>query len=435
MCKKAFCFLLILLLSFSVSFAFAEDHVLNIWGLDEDCRYYYAAEKFAEKYPDITLQLAEDYGSGSNLINRLFSRDQSIDIVAIQDWNNGVSGRFLATSGLLENLNDDPELLAIREEMNAINDPFILDDAWFGVNNWTKRWIWYGNTALFQQLGLDMPAADWNWDDFFALGKQVYEYNQANGTTYKLIYEDDMSPYVVKQFLYNTTDYVQGTHQLRDERFRELVSQWLQLREWGVSMNVDDDQTYRDMRTALPDTLINVQLTSFYTFLTLDPQIEAGSEEALYKLLTPPAENGMHASLCRMFGAGVTTYSDLKEEALYFLELYISKEAYINAESFVLLNSTKVGEVCSPFFYDGPLYKNDPMLASLQLPENAWITENINHWVAMMNDSEGEYYDPDMARTICLGFEHGLIALKNGEITLDEYIQNCCRIADQYLGE
>ena len=75
------------------------------------------------------------------------------------------------------------------------------------------------------------------------------------------------------------------------------------------------------------------------------------------------------------------------------------------------------------------------MLERVTVPAGSWAEENLHAWMTLMEDCAGEYYDPDMAHTVCYADDDGLRALKQGKITLDEYIQNCCRIADQYLGE
>ena len=421
-----------------LSSAFAEKE-LNIWYINEDCRFYYAEQKLNERYPDVTVTL-EWADDSRTFINQLFARDPSIDIVGIQDWNNGISGRFLIRSGVLENLNQYDNLRKIREEYNALNDLYVLEDEWFGVHSQQLIWLWYGNCSLFAELGIEIPSSAWTWDDFYDMGKQVYQYNQEHGTNYKLIYEEDMAPYVIKQYLYNTSDYAEGTHELADPRFRELVEQWLQMREWGVCMDVDDDNSERrDQGMALPDTLIKVARKSFHTggVVDVDADIAADDARAVYQLLIPPAEQGMHAALVRQFGMGVVSYSDLKEEALYFLECYMSKEAYLSAESMGLLNwhIKNMNGVCSPFMNNGPLYKDDPMLEKVTVPEGSWAEENLSTWISLIADCEGEYYDPDMAHTVCYDNTDGLRALKEGKISLDEYIDNCCRIADQYLGE
>lgn len=425
---------ILFVLSF-IPYSFAEDDTMHIWFALPDIRHEYAAKKTTEQYPDLRIV----YHDGSEVdsagmmmqysdeyTTRLLSRDPDMDLVV---FDMGTSGREKLLSGVFEDIGQYAE---ITEQANALSDIvnlYKIGDALFGVPQTHSMYLWYGNRELFEKMELPVPTSAWTWDDFFALGKQVYDYNQMNGTDYKLIYEDASAPYAVKQYALNGVDYVNRTHQFNLLRFKELLHMWLELREMGVYQIVFD-RSVSSAKYALEDTLITVRRNTFGQsgIIKLNSQ-GVVDELSAFELIMPPEEDNLLPGIVDLTGIALTSFSDMKEEALCYLSAFLDPQASMDE---VVIK----GALPSTLYNAGPLHRNDLNLEHLELPKNGYTIQRVNYWINLAGHASVDTRDEITRMALVNGsMGGGFFDLADGIISVDEYIDNCCRIADQYLGE
>lgn len=68
----------------------------------------------------------------------------------------------------------DPEIDEFLADVNEqLISPFVVDGQTYQLPfDWNNMVLWY-NTALFEEAGLDAPAADWTWDQFLETARTL----------------------------------------------------------------------------------------------------------------------------------------------------------------------------------------------------------------------------------------------------------------------
>ncbi len=422
-----------MLLAMGAGFADQEDNTLHIMNLIGDERSDYADRLHKEKHPDINI-VYDVNGETRSVTANLFAGDPSLDIIAYCE-NEGFSPHYPAVNGaLVDLLQYDGIAERADDYYDSFVERFMYDGELFAIPYSCEPYMWYANPQLFDEMGMDLPEDTWTWDDYFELGETVFEYNIENGTDYLMMFcTTDYYPLI--QFAANTVDYANGTHEFGSEAFREIVEKWKYLFDIGVvasSWTYDFDSIdfsrYHHGSRVKPDALLSVQqpCNMNVSGIIVEPD-EVINEACAFRLVMPPADEGMKRGVDAGRSIGIAKTSTMKEEAAYWLYSYMS---YATPEK----QKGEEFEIPSCIGNGGVLFKNDAWMNYAHewvAIENSWLLENLDYWEMYVQDSAMKYYN-DLTRAVTYQYWNQLVA---GEITEDEYIDMCVKLADQYLGE
>ncbi|MGP5671773.1 ABC transporter substrate-binding protein [Brachybacterium alimentarium] len=148
------------------------DFTMTVWGGEEDKVAYQARIDLAkEKFPDynITLQLIpeENY---EQKVQTMISSKTGPDIMQVAENINVYASKkqlvpiddFLAESDL-----------DLEESFGPVGANYTWEDATYGVPDRSGAMVMYYNKDLFDEAGVDYPAADWDWDTFLEAAKAL----------------------------------------------------------------------------------------------------------------------------------------------------------------------------------------------------------------------------------------------------------------------
>ncbi len=216
---------------------FADALVLVDCDIYQQERFAAAVERFHERYPDMRIVLRRS-DCGEKIPRLLEARARGFDVI----FTSGMASRpeaVMARQGLLLDLREIPDFDALRGAYLDVFDSFRVGDVQYAapVQFWGSPWRMDGELA--EALSIEMPGADWTWDDLFAMGDAVREYNEANGASVALCRE----PYwnqsaLVTQMNLNAVDWerLEGRY---DAAWGELLRKWAALYAEGL-ITMDD---------------------------------------------------------------------------------------------------------------------------------------------------------------------------------------------------
>ncbi len=422
-----------MLLAMGAGFADQDDNTLHIIAILADERAAFADGMLKEKYPEIEISYVTETNS-REIIANLFAGDPTLDIIAFCE-HEGFSPQYAAFNGAMVDLLQYDGIAERAEDYyDSFVERFMYDGELFAIPYSCEPYLWYANPQLFDEMGIDLPEDTWTWEDYFELGEAVYEYNIENGTDYLLMY-CALQYYPLIQFAANTVDYANGTHEFGSESFRELVEKWKHLFDIGVVASrwthdfssIEFNQYHFDSH-AKADALLSVKQpnTMRSSEIIVEPD-EIISETCAFRLVMPPAVEGMRRGVDAGRSIGIAKTSTMKEEAAYWLYSYMSYET-------PEIQKTEIFTIPHCIGNGGVMFKNDAWMQYARewvTVEDSWLLENLDHWEKYVQDSAMEYYN-DLTWAVTYNYWNQLVA---GEITEDEYIDMCVKLADQYLGE
>jgi multiple sugar transport system substrate-binding protein len=149
------------------------------FGGDADKKIYAAAhERFKKKYPNVTVAdnftPVSTWSEYSNKVTAQVAGGQPPDIINI-----AIEGaRLLVSKDLLTPLDEfisrDSGAKELTDDVaKPLLDPFTISGkTWYVPHSWNNMVIYY-NTKIFQDAKIDPPKADWTWNDFLAVAKQL----------------------------------------------------------------------------------------------------------------------------------------------------------------------------------------------------------------------------------------------------------------------
>lgn len=137
-----------------------------------------ANERFNQRYPNVTVietyPAAEGWADFANRLIVQIAGGNVPDVIKI-----AIEGtRLVVANDLLEPLDAyvaaDPDAQALLEGIDQpLLDAFTVDGNLYQVPQEWQTMVIYYNTKLFEQARLDLPTADWTWDDFLAAAQEL----------------------------------------------------------------------------------------------------------------------------------------------------------------------------------------------------------------------------------------------------------------------
>ena len=143
----------------------------------EDDVHQDAFAAFSDAYPDITLELSTapsgDWNEYLAKVNSRLAAGDPPDLVGVPTY-----GQFIAwgRKGLLLSLDEfmesDPEFDADDLPPKVLNDYRVGGKLYGMPKGYVTHAVFY-NKALFDEAGVDVPTADWTWDDLLDKAKAL----------------------------------------------------------------------------------------------------------------------------------------------------------------------------------------------------------------------------------------------------------------------
>ncbi len=361
-----------------------------------------AIDLFHSRHPDVEI-IFRNSDNDVQLAAQMMAGDSGVDIVFVQE-RGGMCARAVYQSGALVDLSQNDELMGNLAHWYDVSGLISSGDAIYGVPSLIWPYAWYVNGELLDELGWEIPERGWTWEDFFALGRELAQYNQSEGTRYKLLADTEFS-YLLRQYNYNEIDIEGGKADFDNEVYRNLVSQWVEMAELDVLESVDPFSA-----DAIPEnSVFSVQFSTYLDLCTpgvnlVYPPVYA--EDTRYPVFT--------------ITGVLNANSPNREVAEDFLACYVSPEAIV---------ADPVGDV-------GRFLKNDADYPAESLnpavPYSALTSENTAYWVDMLTNGVAEFWYGDIERIQQMELYPQLLS---GEINVDQYVRILQQRADMALGE
>jgi multiple sugar transport system substrate-binding protein len=154
--------------------------IFNFGGEAQQGMYTDAIARFNTRYPNVTVEdiytpFPEGWGQFITLLQLRIASGEPVDIVAM-----AIEGaQETIAQGILRPMDDVIAADAQLQQLVADVEP-VLHNALKGPDGstyyFTREWnnmIIHYNPAMFEAAGLDMPSADWTWDDFLAAAQAL----------------------------------------------------------------------------------------------------------------------------------------------------------------------------------------------------------------------------------------------------------------------
>ena len=127
---------------------------------------------FNEQYPGITVNIdVTPYDTYFTKLQTQASSNTMPDVF----WMNGPNFQLYADNGKIAPITGEVEAGAIdpKNYPEALVDLYSVKGVRYGVpKDFDTIGLWY-NEAIFKQAGVDVPTADWTWDDFQTAAKTI----------------------------------------------------------------------------------------------------------------------------------------------------------------------------------------------------------------------------------------------------------------------
>lgn len=360
-----------------------------------------AIEIFHRRYPNIAISF-KTVDDPRVLNSAVMAGTAGYDIVEIQEAGMSVAGPFLYRSGCFVNLNDYPCITQQMDDYLDLWAPMRYNEDLYGVPDIIWPMAWRMNKPLMEKIGMEEPTYEWTWDDFFALCEQVKAYNAQNQTSYRVLYDGSVLPYLITQHNCNTLNVATGCANYATETYVAYLKQWVAVYQDGL-INADLWEGKND-----PDTLFYVERAIGYNQM----------QDNWY--MAPPSIEGEPKYPVTAIHLAVNTNSTMKEEAVWFLSCYMSAEAVLSEP---LID-------CGQWLKDISRYSTAYMHIT---DENREMWEhNQALWVYLLENSTQYYIIGDTEKEQWKVLYPQLLA---GEITAEQFVQTVERRAEYVLME
>ncbi len=137
---------------------------------------------FNEKYPNITVTPSiagyEDYWA------RMRTQAEGGDLPDVF-WMNGPNFQLYASNGMLAEL-DDLSDVAWDKYPTALRELYSLDGKAYGIPKDYDTIACFINTKIFEQAGVELPAADWTWEDHHKIAQAIADSGAGYGVVVDL---------------------------------------------------------------------------------------------------------------------------------------------------------------------------------------------------------------------------------------------------------
>ena len=362
-----------------------------------------AAQMFHQRYPDVEI-VERSIRDGRVIATEMMAASDDIDIIAMQDSMMSVSAGLLLRSGAILDLNQFEGLVALRENYRDIFGFVSLGDQWFGVpSGHVEGRPWHVNPDLAAELGWEPPTGRWTWAEFAALADRVRAYNETAETPMYLLQDSLNQCYFLYEYQANHVNVLDGTADLNNETYVGMIRLWKELYDDGL---LYEDDVWASMgKNVLLHSAPYAMLYHMAKDLYILPPTE--TEESLY----PVCDFGFYV---------VNANTQHLEEAIYYLECYMSVEAELGRFYF---NDGKWLKDTSLY----PDYADNPFM-NIQWPSE----ENEALWDYMLEHSAPQLHLVDLIRQQQFTLMPGVL---DGTVTPEQFAQISQQLADMMLGE
>lgn len=283
---------------------------------------FYAVEKFHDTYSNTAII---HNGMGNVMGNATAIQAGEYDVLAFSDESHSLAN--LVESGAIQPLDD---ILCIQEAQQEIIDLSTLC-SWQGkqyiIPLEVKLHTWEVNPSLFEKVGIPMPENGWTVDDFFAIGQQLAQYNQQNGTHYVLLRDhmDAGLPYLLKQSLVNHFDMASGKLTLNKDNFQQLTDQYLALLHEGLIRERTDI-------SVIPEEGRKIDASCLFETYAAQNYMELMN----CTLILPPIEDESTRFLANVAGLALGTNAASTDEAAYYMACQLAPENVMSTQAYHL---------------------------------------------------------------------------------------------------
>lgn len=364
--------------------------------LSEPASYEKAAfEGFYARYPNV--QLTSRWENDIRVIaTGIMAGSEGYDVTTIQENSTYISSIDMYKAGASVNLEEIPEIAQLLSQCADVFAPVSAEGHLIGIPDFFSPYLWSINDALCEKIGLDIPRDGWTWEDFFALGEQVRQYNASHAEKVYLLQDNTGTlPYFLVQYNANTVDVLSGTAHYDDANFISALTLWTQLCQDGLVLFREQDTSASALLYATDNTAYTAAVAGEYGPLLLPPVFDAQTRYPL-----------------DVFRTVINVNSPCLEEAEYLFSCLLTE------------NKLQSGTFCSN---NGYLLKSDMEKDLANDP-----TGNKRIWYTMLQNAVQDYYIGDLYKDQWQYLYPQLLA---GTLSPTEYAQTCQMRADMVLSE
>ncbi|WP_426186430.1 ABC transporter substrate-binding protein [Microbacterium sp. TWP3-1-2b2] len=143
-----------------------------IWDVNQQPAMEQLIADFNETYPNVDVSI--ELTAYAQYFTKLQTQGSSGTLPDVM-WMNGPNFQLFASNDLLAPLSplEEAGLVDTANYPDAMNDIYTLDDTQYGIPKDFDTIAVFYNKAIFERAGVDAPTADWTWDDYRSIAKEI----------------------------------------------------------------------------------------------------------------------------------------------------------------------------------------------------------------------------------------------------------------------
>jgi len=143
-----------------------------IWDVNQQPAMEQLIADFNETYPNVDVSI--ELTAYAQYFTKLQTQGSSGTLPDVM-WMNGPNFQLFASNDLLAPLSplEEAGLVDTADYPDAMNDIYTLDDTQYGIPKDFDTIAVFYNKAIFERAGVDAPTADWTWDDYRSIAKEI----------------------------------------------------------------------------------------------------------------------------------------------------------------------------------------------------------------------------------------------------------------------
>lgn len=303
----------------------SDEITLTYVHFDNDPLVKYLADKFMDKYPNITVKTQYYVADGeynNTLLNMVQTGDTPDCFMILGNCDFALSNGLLGD--MTEYWENDPENENILPTINSAKMGYYGTDMKLATPMKFFPDAVYADMAVFNKLNVEMPSTSWTWDEMIQSFKDVtspdqgiYGFNQFHSIiTYYPIAAD---PECIGEFGWNGESYNMSYWAQGVNTWAELVNG----KYHAPYFDTDDAEAWLGDRTmwAGNSGKLGYQLDAFWTYLNLFDTADYRSKGMEFVPYTPPRVEGGSGNVLGVldFG-GISSATEYPREAYELLK-------------------------------------------------------------------------------------------------------------------
>ena len=141
---------------------------LTYWHYEDETTINTLAEKFMEKYPNITVE-TKVISDMSTDLSAAAAAGQFPDVFVGTDSDTALANMYWAD--ITDYYNNDPETANLMATINEYGIGMFDTDVRYAVPAWYQPSAIFIDRNVINKLNLEMPRTDWTWDEMIQLIK------------------------------------------------------------------------------------------------------------------------------------------------------------------------------------------------------------------------------------------------------------------------